>query len=65
MRLLNVYTNFKKQSKVYWDYDSKEYVVRLYISINCSWKHYEEADYYTDEQEDAINTALRMIGLSH
>ncbi len=44
-------------ARVFRDQDSREFVVRLYEG----GKHYEPADYFTDDREDAEGTALLMV----
>lgn len=45
-------------SKVYYDTEYKEYTVRFYNSAGV-WM--DGADYFTDDKEDALNTA----GIEH
>lgn len=45
-----------RQVKIYWDNENEEYVCKLYIA----GKHYEPADYFTSDREDAIRTASSM-----
>lgn len=43
--------------RVMLDRETEEYVARLYIDL----KHYEPADYFTDDKSDAISTARTML----
>jgi len=45
-------------SKVYYDPEYKEYIVRFYNSAG-TWM--DDADYFTNDKEDALNTA----GIEH
>jgi hypothetical protein len=42
--------------KIYWKAETEEYVCELYISGG----HYEPADYFTDDWDDALGTANEM-----
>lgn len=42
--------------KVYFNRDNDEYVAKLFVN----GKHYEPADYFTDDRDDAIETATHM-----
>lgn len=41
---------------VYFDSETQEYVCKLFVDN----KHYEPADYFTNDYEDAIGTAKEM-----
>ena len=57
MRLITTLTNEQKRAKVYRS--EGEYIVRFYDHAT----YREEADYFTDDREDAVNTAEIQIGL--
>lgn len=44
-------------ANIYRDADTDEYAVKLFVD----GKHYEPADYFTSDREDAINTADAMV----
>ncbi len=44
-------------AKVYWNYEDKEYSVRLW----CGDKEYHPAEYFTSDRNDALNTAKDMV----
>jgi hypothetical protein len=46
-----------RQAKVYRNAFDNFYVVKLYVD----GKHYEPADYETDDKQDAIDTANAMV----
>ena len=46
----------KRTTKIKRDKDWGEWVVELYVN----GKHYEPADYHTDDKQDAIDTAKAM-----
>lgn len=43
--------------KTYWDSEDREYVVRLW----CSGTERKNAEYFTDDEDDAIGTAEAML----
>jgi hypothetical protein len=45
-------------AKIHWNSEFQEYRVRLYIN----GKPCPNADYFTDDKQDAENTAIRMVG---
>lgn len=52
--------------RIYWNSDVQEYIVRLYMD----GQHYEPADYFTTDEDDALNTARDMCtrpvaGINH
>lgn len=57
MRLITTITNEQKRAKIYRHED--EYIVRFYDHAT----YLSEADYFTDNREDAVNTAEIQIGL--
>ena len=57
MRLITTITHEQKRAKVYRS--EGEYIVRFYDHAI----YLEEADYFTDDREDAVNTAEVQIGL--
>ena len=57
MRLIATITHEQKRAKVYRSED--EFVVRFYDHAT----YLSEADYFTDDREDAVNTAEIQIGL--
>ena len=50
--------NAGHEAKIYFDSELEEYSVRLYIN----GKERQAAEYFTDDKQDAENTAIRMIG---
>ena len=57
MRLITTLTHVQKRAKVYRS--EGEYIVRFYDHAT----YLQEADYFTDSKEDAVNTAEIQIGL--
>lgn len=57
MRLITTITHEQKRAKVYRSDD--EYIVKFY-SFGA---YLRDADYFTDNREDAVNTAEIQIGL--
>lgn len=57
MRLITTITHEQKRAKVYRS--EGEFVVRFYDHAT----YLSEADYFTDNLEDAVNTAEIQIGL--
>lgn len=58
MRLIQTYRDGTARiAKVYWDYDAREYTVRLYLDGAL----YAPADYFTDDHADALATAKLMV----
>jgi hypothetical protein len=57
MRLITTITHEQQRAKIYRHED--EYIVRFYDHAT----YLEEADYFTDNREDAVNTAEIQIGL--
>ena len=43
-----------KKTKVYWNADYSEYVVRFF---NHKGVHMDASDYFTNDKKDALNTA--------
>ena len=57
MRLITTITNEQQRAKIYRS--EGEYIVRFYSHAT----YLSEADYFTDDREDAVNTAEIQIGL--
>ena len=57
MHLIATITHEQKRAKVYRS--EGEYIVRFYDHAS----YQSEADYFTDDREDAINTAEIQVGL--
>lgn len=57
LRLISTHTNGNKTAKVYKDSEWGEHRVKLHID----GKHQKNADYHTDDKEDAVGTAKKMI----
>jgi len=43
--------------RIYRDFEWDNFVVRIYIH----GEHYEPADYFTDDRDDAWNTGMAML----
>lgn len=54
MRLIATYAGPRVYAKVYRDIDWNEYRVKFYLGTG---KHLTEADYHTDDKQDALWTA--------
>lgn len=57
MKLVAALNGASRTVKVYYDSDLAEYVAKLYVD----GKHYEPADYFTDDKGDALGTASAML----
>lgn len=56
-RLVHKAAEGNQEVKVYYDSEYGEYIVKLFRD----GKHYEPADYYSDDKEDAIATSGKML----
>jgi len=45
-----------RRSHIYWSPDTQEYIVKLFVA----GIHYEPADYFTTDEDDALGTAQHM-----
>lgn len=54
-RLVKTVTNGNRVAKIYKTED--EYIVKLFVNDN----HQQDADYFTDDREDAAGTAAHMV----
>lgn len=58
LKLLKTYSNGKKSAKVYKDSDFGEHRVKHFVS----GAHQKDADYHSDDKEDAHTTAKKFVG---
>ncbi len=59
-KLLQTQAAGAKTAKVYRDTDTDEYVVKFFVD----GKHQPQADYFTDDKQDAMNTARAEVNRS-
>lgn len=57
MKLVSAFASTSRTVKVYYNSDLAEFVVKLYVDGT----HYEPADYFTDDKQDADGTAAAML----
>ena len=59
MRLVRTVINADngRKAKVYYRHGWQDYVVKLYVNGN----YIAESDYFTDDKEDASDTAFAMV----
>lgn len=57
VKLIQTVNDQNKAAKIYKDSGTNEFVVKFFIND----KHKENADYFTDDKEDAVNTATNML----
>lgn len=57
MRTIQAFGTFERITRVIFNREFEEYVVRVYIN----GKHYAPADYFTDDKADAISNARVML----
>lgn len=57
MRKIFEVSNAERMVKVFYYHDLDEYVGRLYVNGT----RYEPADYFADDRQDAIDTAMEMV----
>jgi hypothetical protein len=61
MKLIQVFNSSERQVKVYWCKEWSEYQCKLYEVVSGKAKFYEPATYHTDDKQDALDTARKMI----
>lgn len=61
MKLIETFKNAQKIIKVYWCAEWQEYQAKLYGVTNGKATYYAPATYHTDDKEDAICTARKML----
>lgn len=67
MKKIAEYTKHPRQVKVYRNSEWNEYIVKFYeywedfSTMHCGYAHLTNADYHTDDKQDAIDTAKYHI----